>query len=64
MARDNFRGTSIKNCSPVIRLQILSENNESRPAREQRILSEVYGGKMVQCGCGAAVYHSKVVDMG
>ena len=64
MARDNFRGTSIKNCSPVIRLQILSENNESRPAREQRILSEVYGGKMVRCGCGAAVHYSKVVDMG
>ena len=54
---------SMKNCRPVARLQILSGYKESRPARDQRILSEVYGGKMVRCGCGAAVYHSKVVDM-
>ena len=60
----NFQGAGIKNCRPVARLQILSENKENRPAGDQRILSEVYGGKMVQCGCGAAVYHSKVVDMG
>ena len=31
------------------------ENKESRPAGDQRILSEVYGGKMVRCDCGAAV---------
>ena len=55
---------SMKNCRPVARLQILSENKENRPAGDQRILSEVYGGKMVRCDCGAAVYHSKVVDMG
>ena len=60
----NFQGVGIKNCRPVVRLQILSENKENRPAGDQRILSEVYGGKMVRCDCGAAVYHSKVVDMG
>ena len=26
------------------------------------ILSEVYGGKMVRCGCGAAVYRVKVIE--
>ena len=60
----NFQGAGMKNCRPVVRLQILSENKENRPAGDQRILSEVYGGKMVRCGCGTAVYHSKVVDMG
>ena len=60
----NFQGADMKNCRPVVRLQILSEYKENRPARDQRILSEVYGGKMVWCGCGAAVYHSEVVYMG
>ena len=46
------------------RLQILSEYKENRPARDQRILSEVNGGKMVRCGCGAVVYHSKVACIG
>ena len=55
---------SMKNCRPVIRLQILSEYKESRPARDQRILSGTSGGKTVRCGCRAAVYHSKVIDMG
>ena len=40
------------------------ENKENRPAGDQRILSGTSGGKMVRCGCGAAVYHSEVVDMG
>ena len=57
----NFQGADMKNCRSVAQLQILSENKESRPAGDQRILSEVYGGKMVRCGCGAAVYHSKVI---
>ena len=60
----NFQGAGMKNCRPVARLQILSGYKESRPARDQRILSEVYGGKMVRCGCRAAVYHSKVACMG
>ena len=51
----------MKNCRPVARLQILSEYKENRPARDQRILSEESGGKMVRCGYGAAVYHSKVI---
>ena len=46
---------SMKNCRPVARLQILSENKESRPARDQRILSATSVGKMVRCGCGTAV---------
>ena len=45
----------MKNCRPVARLQILSGNKENRPAKDQRILSEESGGKMVRCGCGAAV---------
>ena len=57
-------GADMKNCRPVARLQILSEYKENRPARDQRILSEESGGKMVRCGCGAAVYHSKVIGMG
>ena len=60
----NFQGSGMKNCRPAIRLQILSEYKENRPARDQRILSEESGGKMVRCGCGAAVYHSKVIGMG
>ena len=59
-----FKMRSMKNCRPVARLQILSENKENRPARDQRILSGTSGGKMVRCGCGAAVHYSKVVDMG
>src|SRR5699024_12068989 len=59
----NFQGSGMKNCRSVARLQTLSGNKENRPARDQRILSYVNGGKMVRCGCGAAVYHSKVVDM-
>jgi hypothetical protein len=43
----------MKNCRPVARLQILSGNKENRPAKDQRILSEESGGKMVRCGCGA-----------
>ena len=35
----NFQGADMKNCRPVVRLQILSEYKESRPARDQRILS-------------------------
>ena len=54
-------GADMKNCRPVARLQILSEYKENRPARDQRILSEESGGKMVRCGYGAAVYHSKVI---
>ena len=54
----------MKNCRPVARLQILSGNKENRPAGDQRILSEASGGKMVRCGCGVAVYHSKVVYVG
>ena len=38
---------SMKNCRPVARLQILSENKESRPAGDQRILSRASGGKMI-----------------
>ena len=60
----NFQGAGIKNCRPVARLQILSENKENRPAGDQRILSGTSGGKMVRCGCGTAVYHSEVVYMG
>ena len=56
-------GADMKNCRPVARLQILSEYKENRPARDQRILSEESGGKMVRCGCRAAIYHSKVVCM-
>ena len=48
-------GADMKNCRPVARLQILSEYKENRPARDQRILSEANGGKMVRCGCRAAV---------
>ena len=48
-----FKVRSMKNCRPVVRLQILSGNKESRPARDQRILSGTSGGKMVRCGCGA-----------
>ena len=51
----NFQGSGMKNCRPVARLQILSGNKENRPAKDQRILSEESGGKMVRCGCGAAV---------
>ena len=51
-----FKVRSMKNCRPVVRLQILSGNKESRPARDQRILSGTSGGKMVRCGCGAAIY--------
>ena len=56
---------SMKNCRPVARLQILSENKESRPAGDQRILSGTSGGKMVRCGCGTvekvtALYFVKV----
>ena len=50
-----FKVRSMKNCRPVVRLQILSGNKESRPAGDQRILSGTSGGKMVRCGCGAAV---------
>ena len=60
----NFQGAGMKNCRPVVRLQILSKNKENRPAGDQRILSGTSGGKMVRCGCGAVVYHSKVVDIG
>ena len=35
----NFQGADMKNCRTVARLQILSEYKESRPARDQRILS-------------------------
>ena len=35
----NFQGADMKNCRPVAQLQILSENKESRPAKDQRILS-------------------------
>ena len=56
-----FKMRSMKNCRPVARLQILSGNKENRPARDQRILSYMNGGKMVRCGCRAAIYHSKVV---
>ena len=59
-----FKVRNMKNCRPVARLQILSGNKESRPAGDQRILSGASGGKMVRCGCGAAVYHSKVACMG
>ena len=59
----NFQGADIKNCRPAARLQIFSGYKENRPARDQRILSEVYGGKMVRCGCGAAVYCAKVIGM-
>ena len=59
-----FKVHSMKNCRPVVRLQILSEYKESRPAGDQRILSGTSGGKMVRCGCGMAVYHSEVVYMG
>ena len=50
----NFQGADMKNCRPVVRLQILSEYKENRPARDQRILSEESGGKMVRRSCGAA----------
>ena len=50
----NFQGTDIKNCKPVVRLQILSKYKENRPARDQRILSGISGGKMVRRSCGAA----------
>ena len=55
---------SMKNCRPVARLQILSENKENRPAGDQRILSEASGGKMVRCSCGTAVYCAKVAYIG
>ena len=58
-----FQGTGMKNCRSVARLQILSGYKENRPARDQRILSVTSGGKMVRCGCGAVVYHSKVICM-
>ena len=48
-----FKVRSMKNCRPVVRLQILSGNKEIRPARDQRSLSGTSGGKMVRCGCGA-----------
>ena len=35
----SFQGAGMKNCRPVVRLQILSEYKENRPARDQRILS-------------------------
>ena len=44
----------MKNCRQVARLQIPSEYKENRPARDQRILSGISGGKMVRCGCGTA----------
>ena len=34
-----FKVHSMKNCRPVVRLQILSEYKENRPARDQKILS-------------------------
>ena len=46
------------------RLQILSEYKENRPARDQKILSGISGGKMVRCGSGTVIYHSKVAGMG
>ena len=49
-----FKVHSMKNCRPVVRLQILSEYKENRPARDQRILSGISGGKMVRRSCGAA----------
>ena len=55
---------SMKNCRPVVRLQILSGNKENRPAGDQKILSGTSGGKMVRCGCGTVVYHSEVAYMG
>ena len=54
----------MKNCRPVVRLQILSEYKENRPARDQKILSGISGGKMVRCGSGTVIYHSKVAGMG
>ena len=59
-----FKVHSMKNCRPVVRLQILSENKENRPAGDQKILSGTSGGKMVRCGCGTVVYHSEVAYMG
>ena len=64
----NFQGSGMKNCRPVARLQILSGNKENRPAKDQRILSGISGGKMVRCGCGAAekamtLYFDKVVRL-
>ena len=50
----NFQGAGMKNCRPVVRLQILSGYKENRPARDQRILSGTNGGKMVRRSCGAA----------
>ena len=49
----SFQGAGMKNCRPVVRLQILSGSKESRPAGDQRILSWTSGGKIVRCGCGA-----------
>ena len=63
-AHKTLKVHSMKNCRPVIRLQILSRYKENRPAGDQRILSGTSGGKTVWCGCRAVVYHSKVVDMG
>ena len=60
----NFQGADMKNCRPVVRLQILSEYKENRPARDQKILSGISGGKMVRCGSGTVIYHSKVAGMG
>ena len=62
----SFQSAGMKNCRPVVRLQILWEYKENRPARDQRILSGISGGKMVRCGCGAAekamaLYFDKVV---
>ena len=54
----------MKNCRPVARLQILAEYKKSRPARDQGILSQVNGDKMVRCGCGAVGYHAKVIGVG
>ena len=35
----SFQSAGMKNCRPVVRLQILSKYKENRPARDQRILS-------------------------
>ncbi len=54
------RVSRIAGRSPVCKFS--RENKESRPARDQRILSEVNGGKMVRHGCGASVYYNKVTE--
>ena len=71
----SWRGIQIQTAHAIFKVRVwriagrwsgckFSRDIRNRPARDQRILSGISGGKMVRRSCGAAVYHSKVIGMG